>query len=122
MKSSIPSKFALMCDVLRPASGSDCTNGGATSTSTRVILIGPEGTPDGQPLRGDLPVLKIVVRNIGGEYIHAEPLVRPENVAGPMAGGNFIYSCDSRFRAICPYPIPVHDRFETWEQNDLLSR
>lgn len=29
-----------------------------------------------------------------------------------MAGGNFVYTSDGRFRAVCQYPISVHDRVE----------
>jgi len=49
--------------------------------------------------------------------VHAEPLEAPPlGGVGWMFGGNFIYSCDSRFQALCGYPIPVHDRCETVEQ------
>jgi len=33
------------------------------------------------------------------------------NNTGWMFGGNFIYSCDSRFP--CSHPIPIYDRQET---------
>lgn len=48
-------------------------------------------------------------------YYHAEPIDQPSGMVGPMFGGNFCYSSDSRFREICQYPIPIHDRFETVE-------
>ena len=53
------------------------------------------------------PALRLVRRNLRqGEYIHAEPYEK-----GMYAfGGRFIYTCDSRFREICQYPIPLHDR------------
>lgn len=65
-----------------------------------------------------VPVLKIVRRMFGTEeYVHAEPVSQPTGMIGPMAGGNFVYTCDSRYREqICSYPISVHDRFETAEQ------
>ena len=53
-------------------------------------------------------------------YVHAEPVDKPEGKVGPMFGGNFIYTSDSRFPN--DYPIPVHDRFETPEQAEILSR
>lgn len=37
-----------------------------------------------------------------------------------MAGGNFVYSSDSRFPS--KYPIPIHDRRETWDNYNILTR
>jgi hypothetical protein len=54
-----------------------------------------------------------------GEYLHAEPVDgerdarREGKTVGPMFGGNFVYTSDSRFPN--KYPIPVHDR---WESRD----
>ena len=58
----------------------------------------------------DVPAVDIITRNIGGrEYKHARPCC----VSGhTMAGGTFLYSCDSRFRSINDYPIALHDRVE----------
>lgn len=122
-------KHALNVNVLYTTYGgtiSDCTNGGVTSKNERVLVLpeGVEATPE--QLMGKLPILKIVRRNIGGKpYLHAEPVNRPGkgSIGSWMAGGNFIYSCDSRFREwICEYPVSVHDRTETPEQYDMLSR
>jgi hypothetical protein len=103
--------MALLVDILRPST--DSTMGGVTSHRfhrTTAILIGMEGSvPDGEVGCEDV-VLTLVTRKIGGEtYFHAEPV---ERNGRPMFGGNFVYSSDSRFRAVCAYPIPVHDRFE----------
>lgn len=118
-------KTALNVSVLYQTYGgviSDCTNGGVTSKNERVILV-PEGVAI--PENASLPVLKVVRRNIGGKpYLHAEPVNRPGagTMGTWMAGGNFLYSCDSRFRTwVSEYPISVHDRSETQEQYDLLS-
>ena len=47
----------------------------------------------------------------GKDYINARPssIEKNKNV---MFGGAFIYSHDSRFAEISPYPIPLHDRVE----------
>jgi hypothetical protein len=69
--------------------------------------------------------LKVVRRWTGtpNEYLHLEPMFdRPEGVAGPMMGGNYITTSDSRFRGIANHPLPVHDRFEAWEQYKALTR
>ncbi len=102
--------------------GSDCTNGGMTSNHKRFVLIGMEG-----PFQSDekTPALKLVKRFIGGrEYLHAEPVDEkniPENMVGPMFGGNFIFTSDTRFWEVSRQPIPVHDRYETTQENERLS-
>lgn len=99
----------------------DCTNGGVTAQHDVFLLI-----DEHEPVPADarLPVLRIVRRNIGGVYVHAEPVIKPEGVAGPMAGGNFVHTSDSRWKALVghDYPISVHDRFETWSDYDRNSR
>lgn len=108
---------------------SDCTNGGVTARNERVILV-PEGCTAEQiaELRSTakLPILKVVRRNIGGKpYLHAEPLDRPGkgSIGSWMFGGNYVTTSDSRYREwVCEYPISVHDRTETPEQYDMLSR
>lgn len=48
----------------------------------------------------------------------------PVNMAGPMFGGTYAASSDSRFgRAVGIYgALPVHDRFETWQRHEELTR
>lgn len=117
-------KTALNVSVLYTTYGgviSDCTNGGVTSKSERVILV-PEGV---EAPTSTLPVLKVVRRMIGGKpYLHAEPANRPglDSMGTWMAGGNFVYSSDSRFREwVSEYPLSVHDRTETPEQYARMS-
>jgi len=106
----------MMVTVLRNSMG-NFTNGGVTSQATSFLLVG-EGVPEVFEESPRVPTLVLVRRWAGtpNEYLHAEPLVQPEGGIGPMAGGNFVYSTDSRFRDLCPYPISVHDRFETVAQ------
>jgi len=112
----------------------DCTNGGATSPANSqgktVILFDPEirnGNYALDKCKDDPRVicLRVVRRWIGtkNEYIHCEPInAKGDGCVGPMAGGNYVGSSDSRFCDVSPYPIPVHDRFETQAQYDMLSR
>jgi hypothetical protein len=99
------------------------TNGGVTSRVNECVLVDP-AIDEIFDATADRPALKIVRRNIGGRlYVHAEPIAPcPSNMIGYMFGGNFVTSSDSRINAICPYPIPVHDRVETQAQYDHLSR
>ena len=102
--------MALTVFVLR--SGSDCTNGGVTAREGIFTLLGQnEPVPAG---RG--PFLRVVKRTFGREvYVHAEPVEARHGMLGPMAGGNFVHTSDSRWADLVghAYPISVHDRFET---------
>lgn len=94
----------------------NCSAGGLSSRCKSVTIIG-EGIDEIFEATADSPAVKIVKR---GDYIHAEPVNKPINGnIGWMAGGTFIYSCDSRFPA--HYPIPLHDRQETQANYDILS-
>jgi hypothetical protein len=114
-------KRGLVVHVLRPSHGSS-TNGGVTSKHHEFVLTG-DGVEGPFEPTAELPELKLVRRRLGGrygEYLHAEPVEKPSGMCGPMFGGNYITSSDSRFPGI--YPIPVHDRYETQEEYDALSR
>lgn len=60
----------------------------------------------------------------GKDHSYAEPLVKQQGCQ--MFGGNFLYTSDGgsfKFEGEnFTRPIPVHDRFETPEENDGLSR
>jgi hypothetical protein len=104
--------------------GADCTAGGITSKVDMIIIVGEgiEGPFEVDPGEAFLELRK---KNVGGdEYLYAVPVDGRDTagMVGPMFGGNFVYSSDSRFRRVCPYPIPVHDRWETQELYDSLSR
>jgi hypothetical protein len=110
----------------------DCTNSGVTHPERaegKTFVVFDESIERGnfvlekclaEPER--YICLKVVRRWVGqpNEYMHVEPINQPEGKIGPMAGGNFVYSSDSRFPG--RYPLSVHDRFETQEQYDMLSR
>lgn len=90
----------------------NCSAGGISAHCSRVTIVGL-GIPEIFEAHADSPAVRIVMRWKGTprEYMHAEPIDQPAGMVGPMAGGTFIYSNDSRFPAT--YPIPLHDRFET---------
>lgn len=64
------------------------------------------------------PTLIFISEQRGQEYWALKPLIQPEGMIGPMAGGNLAYSSDSR----CDRVYHIHDRFETPEDNEALSR
>lgn len=68
-----------------------------------VTLMSVDG-PD-EPTE-DAPEIVVVEREIYGKpYKHVE-LKDGERTA---FGGRFVWCCDSRFRSVHPYPIPLHD-------------
>lgn len=92
--------------VLRTSLG-DCTLNGLSSTKDNITLHW--GDYDLHQLPDDDLVL--VERTIAGEhYVHATPANVLKAGKMSMAGGNFIYTCDSRFPN--KYPISVHDHIE----------
>jgi hypothetical protein len=102
-------KRGMMVTILRPTT--DCTNNGVTSAKrgySYAVLLG-EGIPELVAPSDDMPALWLENRAAFG------PVARPVNVpegTWTMAGGNFVYSSDSRFRRISDGPIDVHDRIE----------
>jgi hypothetical protein len=105
----------------------DCTNGGVTSKQTSIWLC--TNKEDALKLQEEIngPVLFLETAQSygGGTYKRAYPASeQPKGHMSYMAGGNFVYSSDSRFREYfdTSYPISVHDRSETQEVYDILSR
>ena len=83
-----------------------------------AVLTGV-GIPELDEPSEEYPELLLMVPK--GKYNYCEPTkATPEGHTSYMSGGTFIYSCDSRF----PFEgaIPVHDRTETWELYDRMSR
>lgn len=112
----------LRVDVYRNGEGYDCTLNGITSKQNRLTLV-DETISGPVEVEGDEVYLVLVRRNLfGGVYLHAEPRINGERISNNMcmAGGNFIYTSDSRFPS--RYPISVHDRFESQELYNKLSQ
>lgn len=115
---------ALPISVFKTNRFSDCTNGGITSRYDRLLLICEEGYEEVDETNPPENLVKIVTRFIcGREYKHIEPYASVESGnVGWMSGGNLAYSCDSRFSEMSDYPLSVHDRQESQELSDMLSR
>jgi hypothetical protein len=115
----------LHVSVYRTADLGDCTNGGLTARHNSVVVLGTNEVPinDGVFTMTDPAATLVLTRGPVGQMV-AVPLALvtdglPPNHVGPMFGGNFIYTSDSRFPARTP--IPVFDRIETAEQYRALS-
>jgi hypothetical protein len=93
----------------------DCTNGGISARNKRLILVG-EGVPQISDPGDDTPAIYLARRSFrDSEYLVAvatgDERTIDEKIIGPMFGGNFLWSSDSRFPS--RQPIPIHDRFES---------
>ena len=106
-------------DVYVSKSLPDCTNGGLTSKIETAELFCDCGKEDAAAWcaeNGKDPSKQLILvrrKLFGGNADYAEPLMKEDGRWG-MHGGNFIYTCDGRFREYTGsrLPLPVHDRFE----------
>ncbi len=69
------------------------------------------------------PIAVPAVLDDAGHWVPA----RPEGTVGPMMGGCYIATSDSRFKRLSAMlglygAVPLHDRFETPAQYEALSR
>lgn len=113
----------LLVSVLQDKWIGNCSANGVTANNKHMLLVG-EGIGGPSDVDPSEPYLVLVERELydgsktGGTepYVHAVPVfpngTKPTG-AGPMMGGAFIYSSDARFPS--RYPIPVHDRWESWD-------
>lgn len=100
--------MGLHADIYESKSIGNCSNNGVSSRFKTVTIInmdGPFDPSDNAPA---------VLLQWNGDYPYLIPVGPEANVrgVGPMAGGAFAYSSDSRFRRVCPNPISIHDRYE----------
>ena len=115
----------MLVGIYRDGHIGDCTNGGVTGNErgARGAIAIHQDLPELFEPKMDTPGLEIIQHPAGTQYgLIAVPLVFIDGDVGPMFGGNFIWTSDSRFRRLSPRPIPVHDRFETVEQYAAMSR
>ena len=121
----------LNVSVYRAADMGDCTNDGVTSRHNSMTLF--YGCKREEALayckeNGIDPdrCLVLVERELWGEqHNYAAPLIHESGKCGPMFGGNFIYTSDSRLAdamgTTTAQPVSVHDRYETERENAALS-
>lgn len=110
MRTNFDVESCLTAYVYRDSLG-DCTNGGISATRRELyILSATKGPFEPQDIR---ECVYIEWREVmGEEYIDCKPAYFRKRWY--MAGGNFLYTSDSRFKEITKskYPISIHDRYE----------
>ena len=100
----------LSCSILTNPGMGDCSNGGISAKFDNVVLVG-EGIPEVTTVTESDKAVVIDTITFGGKtYYHAKPKALHDKKAWTMAGGAFIWTCDSRFPF--DYPLPLHDRVE----------
>ena len=110
---------ALPVDIYKHRGG-DCSNHGISERHNEILLICPDGFVDIDEDNPPDNLCKVVKRNLfGRDYYHVEPVTRPNGV-GWMYGGCVVCTSDSRFRF--DYPLKLHDRTESQEMYDMMSR
>ena len=116
---------ALPVYVYRRNSPGDSTNGGISSRFDTLICLCDNGFLDVDLENPPENLVHVVRRHLFGSFVyHIEPVARPSGV-GWMAGGNFAQTSDSRFYDLIGGmygAVSIHDRQESREMYDLLSR
>lgn len=98
--------------------GKDYSNGGISSRYDEILLECEDGFVDVTGEEENLCRLDSVRYGEHTHY-HVRPVADPTAI-GWMAGGTVVFSSDSRFPFA--YPLSLHDRQESQELNDMLSR
>lgn len=104
----------------------DCTNNGASSKYNELYLFSEGHTAEEIAETADFKGINIeqcfkvetIWKGQPNEYKRAIPVLRKTNMAGPMMGGNYGMTCDSRYKEVTGglrYPIAILDRYETHE-------
>lgn len=107
--------------IYRDCSG-DCTNGGVSANAKSLTLVIYENGETPNQADGDLMLVKRVLWGEQADYLR--PISETdEGCVGWMMGGNFGYTCDSRFHEWTgnANPLPIHDRQETQALYNMLS-
>ena len=106
----------------------DCTNGGASAEVKSICVVNIPGPFNPRP---ESPAFELVEGPGGQGHAILRPVeAKKPGMVGPMSGGNFGYSSDSRFSEAVQKltgsrhygAVHIHDRYETPEQYRVLSR
>lgn len=110
MHSNYEVESCLTAEVYRNPLG-DCTNDGISSYQRELyVLAAQKGPFEPEDIRQCVYIERREV--MGKEYVDCKPAYCRKRWY--MAGGNILYTSDSRFKQITgiSYPIAIHDRYE----------
>jgi hypothetical protein len=106
----------------------DCTNGGVSAVAGSLCVVNVPGPFNPSPA---LPAVELVEGPGGRGHVILRPVeAKNPGMVGPMSGGNFGYSSDSRFSEAIQKltgsrhygAVSIHDRYETPDEYEALSR
>ena len=108
----------------------DCSNGGLSSNNDNFIAVTDEAVGEELAKSSKLPIL--VLENHVTDAVRLRPLKSqyPKGV-GPMFGSQYAKGDSSFGNAVAAVvgskvrmydPVAIHDRFESQELNDMMSR
>lgn len=123
------SSKGLTLDVLRNGRY-DCTNGGASANVRQITVINLGKDAEIFDATSDSPAFRLECHTPGCLRLVPVGDPREKTSIGPMFGGNYAATSDSRFSEACEKllgyrfygAVAIHDRFETQRQYDVLSR
>ena len=111
MRTKFDIESCLMAGMYRDNRLGDCTNNGISAHASDLYILSEKKGPfEPEDIRQCVYVEWR--EGCGEQYIDCKPAYFPKRWY--MAGGNFLYTSDSRFKEITKskYPIPIHDRHE----------
>lgn len=111
MQRNFDIKSGFTAGVYRDSRLGDCTNDGISAHANQLYILADQKGPfEPEDIR---QCVYIEWRDVcNRQYIDCKPVYFRKRWY--MAGGNFLYTSDSRFKEITKsdYPIPIHDRYE----------
>jgi hypothetical protein len=115
----------LLVSVFRSAQYCDCTMSGISAAFPSLVLFGTDEMPmDGYIDRNAYgrPEAELRRGPLGDPYVWLPPAPGQGSI-GPVMGGNYAATSDSRFAAAVGFygAVPIHDRYETAWQNEMMS-
>ena len=124
---------ALPINVYRTSRLGDCTNGGISSKFDELLIACDEGFIEIDPDNVPENFAMVELRHVYGNRII--PTIYPADIKDGkavirdgkwwMMGGNYGATSDSRFSRMVGDmygAVAIHDRYETQEEYDMLSR
>jgi len=117
--------MGLHVTILREADGDDCSNGGLSAFASSLTITNIDG-----PFEPSAGAPAAMLKQGPRDTVIIVPAVKPGGMIGPMAGGAYVASSDSRFsealrrlgQTNSHVAIPIHDRFESQDMYDQLTR
>ena len=112
--------------------GYDPTNGGITSRYDEILVACDDGPVKVDPANPPENIFMLVGSSYSGSPRLVPRHIKPEDMVGPMFGGNYATTSDSRWGKMVAKHfgeayrftncLPVFDRYETPEAYEILSR